>query len=359
MKKICYLLENISLKGGAERITVSVANSLAEKNEIFILSIAEFKREELVFDVNLNVELFSLNFKDWGEKNSIRDNYFSLVRLLRKFIYLNKIDVLINVQAIHMLWTLPATFGLKTNVFCWEHSNYNSHKFFTYNICITLAKFYADLIIVLTERDRKLWNTDKAVLMLNFPAFNMPYVSVSEKQKFFVAVGRFSHEKAFNRLIDIWEIVEKSIDLNGYHLELIGEGEQEEFLRKMITEKGLKSIKIIPFTKQIDLKYQKASAIFMTSLFEGYPMVLIEALQFGVPAIAFDVLTGPAEIIVPNKTGFLIEDGNKVQFAEKIMQIVNDSKLLSDLQSNNLEHRKSFDSNSIINKWNLLLQDNY
>lgn len=355
MKSVCFLIGNISYRGGAERITLSVASKLAIKNKVTILSIAEFKNEDLIFDIHPDVQLKTLDIKNWAQKSSIRKNYIKIISSLRQFILSNSIDNLINVQATNMLWTLPALLGIKVRTVCWEHSNFTSHKFFLHNISIFLAKKFADKIIVLTERDRVLWNTEKAITIANFPAFNMPDVNIDNKQKLFIAVGRFSYEKAFDRLIDIWEIVEKSIDLKDYHLALFGEGEQESMLQNRIIEKSLKKITINPFTRDINLVYDKASAIFMTSLFEGYPMVLIEALQFAVPAIAFDILTGPAEIIEQNKTGYLVKDNDLNGFAEKIIQIVEDEQLLYSLKGNCLEHRKKFKSDSILYKWDELL----
>jgi glycosyltransferase involved in cell wall biosynthesis len=356
MKKVCFLIGDISFGGGAERITISIANSLVEEKKVSILSISEYNSDDLVYEVNPKVILESIGIRGWSKGGAIRRDYFVIVSSLRKFINENKIDVLISVQATNMLWVVPALLGTKTRSVCWEHINYSSHKSFVHNTCIFLAKVFAKKIVVLTKRDRDLWNTDKAISISNFPAFNMPDVCIEEKQKVFIAVGRFSLQKAFERLLDVWDIVENSGKSEGYYLEIIGEGEQEVLLRNKIVEKGLQRIEIKPFTKQIDLVYRKASAILMTSLFEGYPMVLIEAIQFGVPAIAFDVLTGPAEIILPYETGFLIEDGNIGEFANSIIEMINDEKLLKLMQNNNLEYRKQFDSASIIAKWHVLLE---
>lgn len=352
MKKICFLVGDITFGGGAERIAISVANLLAEKNDVSILTIAEFDSKRLVYEVSPKVNIRSLNIENWGQKGSIRKKYFKVVKSLRNSVIQNADDILISVQALNMLWVLPALLGTKVLNVCWEHINYSSHKSFIYDSCIYFAKKKSKKIVVLTERDRALWNTDKAISIANFPVFNAPEVSIEEKQKLFIAIGRFSPQKAFDRLLDIWELVEKSGKLGDYRLELIGEGEQEVFLRNRIKEKGLQTVEMRPFTNQIEILYRKASVILMTSLFEGYPMVLIEALQFGIPAVAFDVLTGPAEIILQNKTGFLIEDGNIQAFANTIIKIINEKNLLEELQVNNLEYRKTFDSESIIKKWN-------
>lgn len=355
MYKVCFLVGNVTFGGGAERITISVANLLGIKHDVSILSIADFRNDDLVYEVSSKTKLESLGVKNWGDKGSIRKNYFRIVRLLREFVVKNQIDILISVQANNMLWSVPALIGTKTRNICWEHINYASHKSFIYDTCIFLAKKSAKKIVVLTERDKKLWNTNKAVSISNFPAFNIPHIDIESKQNLFIAIGRFAEQKAFGRLIDVWELIEKSDRRGDYRLELIGEGEEEVCLRNKIKEKGLEFVEIKPFTKSIDLVYEKASLILMTSLYEGYPMVLIEALQFGVPAVAFDVLTGPAEIILPNETGFLIEDGNTKQFADTILRIINEKDLLRSLQVNSLEYRKKFDSESIMDKWNDIL----
>ena len=355
MKKICFLVGDIAFRGGAERITISVANQLAKENDVSILSIANFDVNDVFCEIHNNVKVDSLNRINWGKKGSIRKNYLSIIILLRKYVAINKIDVLVNVQSNNFLWSVPALIGSRTINVCWEHVNYISHKSLIYDFSIFLAKKFAKRIIVLTERDRYLWNSKKVISISNFPEFNIPQVRIEEKQKIIIAVGRFSPQKSFDRLIQIWEIVEKSGKLSDYRLELYGEGDQELYLRNLIFEKGLLQIDIKPFTNRIDLVYSRASLLLMTSIFEGYPMVIIEALQFGVPAIAFDVYTGPAEIIIHNTTGFLIEDGNISEFANVIIKTVTDKKKLLFLQNNNLDYRKQFNSEIIISKWNHLL----
>src|SRR5574343_1924261 len=189
MKKICFLISDITFRGGAERITISLANRLAEEKDVTILSIAHFESKNLLYEVSPNVKLESLGIKNWGLKGSIRKNYFIIVSLLRRFVCENKINVLINVQANNMLWSVPALIRCKTANVCWEHLNFNSHKSFIYDISILLAKKFAKRIIVLTERDKQLWNSDKVISISNFPDFVIPEVKIDEKQNVFIAVG--------------------------------------------------------------------------------------------------------------------------------------------------------------------------
>ncbi|EIQ3442826.1 glycosyltransferase, partial [Campylobacter coli] len=169
-----------------------------------------------------------------------------------------------------------------------------------------------DTIIILSSRELEKWKKWHKNIQV-IPNF-LPFISPKESdlsQKVVLSVGRFTQEKGFFRLIDIWEMVQKNEKFKEWKLHIIGDGILKEKIQDKIKIKNLeKSIILKPFTREIEKEYLKASIYVMTSHFEGFGMVLAESASYTIPSIAFDINTGPSDIIDNKKSGFLIEDGN-------------------------------------------------
>ncbi|MGV3504255.1 MAG: glycosyltransferase [Adhaeribacter sp.] len=146
------------------------------------------------------------------------------------------------------------------------------------------------------------------------PAFS-PY---EKGKKHFVAVGRLSKEKGFDRLIASFSLLQ---DKN-IHLTIIGDGDDRELLSREIHQLGLEDqISLVGFIKNPYSYMYHAKALLMTSLYEGFPNVVIEANACGTPVIAFHSPGGIGEILVNGSNGWLVRDGDIKAFAEKIREM--------------------------------------
>ncbi|WP_446924827.1 glycosyltransferase, partial [Klebsiella pneumoniae] len=135
---------------------------------------------------------------------------------------------------------------------------------------------------------------------------------ISLKEKIVLGVGRLTYQKNFMRLINIW----KNIDTNGWRLCIVGDGEERKEILTFCRQNGIDNVEVYEATNNIDSWYKKSSALAMTSRYEGLPMVLIEAKNFGVPAIAFDCQTGPVEII--DNDGYVIDYDDDKEYGNKL-----------------------------------------
>jgi glycosyltransferase involved in cell wall biosynthesis len=137
------------------------------------------------------------------------------------------------------------------------------------------------------------------------------------REKTVLAVGRLSYQKGFDLLIEAWNKV--GAHEEGWKLQIVGSGEEDEKLYRLVKNLNLdSSLEFIPATKNIEQYYPKASFFVLSSRYEGYPLVLVEAMGFSLPCIAFDCKTGPREIIGNHKDGLLVETGNVTELAEQI-----------------------------------------
>lgn len=190
------------------------------------------------------------------------------------------------------------------------------------------------------------------VTMENFLEDDNFSVDFEKKEKKVLAVGRLHPVKGFDRLLKLWK--EVSPLHPEWKLVIVGDGEEEKNLKDLSATLGITNSVI--FTGALDhdkvLDTMKQSSIYaMTSLSEGFPFVLIEAMSCGLPAVAFDVRVGPRAIINDNLNGFLVEDDHFEAFREKIGELMDDEKKRLAFSKNAFEHAKDFTEEKIIQKW--------
>lgn len=194
----------------------------------------------------------------------------------------------------------------------------------------------------------------KCVTMPNFlpPAGSETAKTTMENQV--VAVGRLHPVKGFVRLIRLWkQVYEKT----GTVLKIIGGGEQRAELEQEITAQGLEKGVVLTGVMDHDrvLEEMKKSVFYaMTSLSEGLPFVVIEAMGQGLPAIAYDVRVGPRAIIEDGKSGFLIQEDDEKAFIEKAVMLITDPEMRVKMSQAALTRAADFSEAAIIEKWEAL-----
>ncbi len=352
--KICFISGDINRAGGTERVCSLIANGLAEKHDVTILSLKNGLNP--FFECNKKIKIESLNLeKDTGFFKRKLCPYLKL----KKFLKNNPQDVIINVDVISTLYTLPMKLFFKTKVIAWEHFNYRinngtKNRDYARKLC---AK-YADYIVVLTDADK---NEYKNNLKMKAPIKRIYNPIVGKihhndlKQNIVLTVGRFSYQKNFEELVCIWEKVEKNNPQ--WKLVICGGGSEFDNIKKMASEKKLKNIEFPGVCKDIDKYYKNASIFVMTSRFEGFPMVLLEAQQNSIPLIAYDCFTGPSEIIDNDKNGYLIDYGDREEFIKKLEIMMNNKEILTRFSKYSYDSVKKYDIKEIINEWEKVLEE--
>jgi len=214
-----------------------------------------------------------------------------------------------------------------------------------------------DFVVSLTERDSTLWSKflgkSRCLTIPNFIEKKSD-INFSRNTKRLIAVGRLDEQKDFLSLIDAMSLVKA----NDWQLDIYGGGVLKEEIQNKINSCGLENkIFINEPTNNIDLVYRSSSVLLMTSYYEGMPMVLLEALSYGLPCVSFDCDSGPSDLIFDDKNGYLIKNRNLNDFALAVTKLL----CLSDfeykkLSSKSLESIKNHDIDSIMNKWRSLFE---
>lgn len=172
------------------------------------------------------------------------------------------------------------------------------------------------------------------------------------KKKQVISAGRLHPDKGFDRLIDIWKIVR---DANpDYELIIAGEGDLEKTLKQQVSSLNLSDS--VHFVGTLDhptlmAKMSESLAYAMTSITEGFALVLVEGMSQGTIPVAFDVRVGPRAIIDDQIDGFLVEDGDLQAFANKIQVLIDDERLRQKMETAAKIKSETFSQKVIQKKW--------
>lgn len=351
MKKICFFIGNLNNAGGTERVCTIIANHLASLN--YKITILNLNQGESPF-FTLNKKISNHKLFDTSARGLLRFPF--IIYKLRRFIKENNIEIIVNVDSILSLYTIPALKNLNIKNICWEHFNYNVTLGKKIRLLSRiLASKYSDKVVVLTNRDKATW--EKKTKSNNIIKISNPITissieeieSIHNKEKIIIAIGRLTHQKGFDLLLQSWsKITEKHPD---WKLNIIGGGEEEFNLKKIIKLENIEnSVFIIPPQKNIQEYYEKASFFVLSSRFEGFGLVILEAQSNGLPVIAFNCEAGPDEIIIDNKTGWLCDNLNTLELSEKISRAI-------ELFESNKDEYLIFSKKSIINSKNFSIEN--
>lgn len=183
-----------------------------------------------------------------------------------------------------------------------------------------------DRFVVLTEEDKGYWGYLPNIEVIpNARTFN-PETPASLDTRKVIAVGRYTHQKGFERLIEAWnKICHQYPD---WHLDIIGDGEEREQLQTLIDRLEIgNSITLCPPTTDMDAVYRGAAIVAMSSRYEGLPMILLEAQAYGLPIVSFACQCGPADVVTDGADGFLVPEGDCDALAQKLAILIQDDAL--------------------------------
>lgn len=174
-------------------------------------------------------------------------------------------------------------------------------------------------------------------------------------QKRAIAVGRLSRQKGFDMLVEAWALIEKEVP--DWKLDIYGQGPLQKELQGQIDGLGLRNIELKGFSDDIHKEYMESSLFFLSSRYEGFVLVLMEAMATGLPAVSFRCKEGPEETIDNGINGYLVEEGNVQQFADCAIKLMKNETLLKQFASKTKKDLDRFNTAAIINQWVELLRN--
>jgi len=349
--RIVFLIQDCTTMGGTERITCCLASEMARQgHEVAIVSVFGTGRE-CKFELDSRVRFVIASSENYGlQMNEI--HRFSMIGKMTDMIENNELmreaDVVIAQKFFAAALAVNAGFGRKTLV--GDHYTYYLYGFFLRCFRNHIYR-KAAAVVVLTEGNAKLYKRHGVRRVEVIP--NMlpikPAQHKGEGKKEMIAVGRLTPQKGFDILVQVMYMIRWQIE--DWHLTIYGEGEDRPMLEQMIEARGLEDmITLHGATDNVSKAYQNASFGIMSSRFEGFPMVLLEAAATGLPMVAFDCPTGPSEIY-KDGGGIVVPHMDMQALGEAIVRLTRNERLRLRLSMETADIREKYSEENIYRRW--------
>lgn len=208
--------------------------------------------------------------------------------------------------------------------------------------------------VVLTYEDQKEWTELTNTTVIHNPLSIYPEDQSTCESKQVIAVGRYTYQKGFDLLIKAWALVEK--EHPDWTLRIYGGGEKREY-QDLLDSLQIHTCFLEGPTSHIVEKYLESSLFVLSSRYEGFGLVLAEAMACGLPTVSFTCPCGPKDIISEGTDGFLVENGNIEEMAKRICFLIENDFLRKKMGKNAKENARRFLPENIMPKWISLFEN--
>ncbi len=352
--QIDFLVYDIHMGAGGERVVVNMANYLVNNGYNVVITSLSTVKESSIFDLDHRIKIRYLNIR--FEKGLNLFNKILSALKVKKFYknIQNEIILGIGTYPSLLLTFLNKRHHVKT-IGC-HHLSYSA-VVGSWKVLSRIFFPRLDCLISLTERDvTRMCKLNKNIRVIPNSVSFYPKNAASLTNKKILAVGRFDFVKGYDLLVRVFEkfaVLDKE-----WNLQIIGDGPQRESITLKIDKAHLSDrIKILPYTSSILEEYMDSSIFIMTSRAEGLPMVLLEAQACGLPIVCFNCETGPAEIVNDTRDGYLIDNFDVEEMVSKLFDLSSHDEKRKGFGNNARENCRKFLPENIFEKWENLFRE--
>ena len=348
--KIVFFSGDMSRSGGTERVLSLIANGLVDRGyEIVIFSLAG--NGPSFFELDKRIRL------RWVGSKGLQTNIISNFKKLITFMHEERPDFLIDVDIILCFYSgiLKLKFP-RTHWISWEHFNYYYQFPVNHNlrkIVRLIVTRFSECLVVLSDEDKRYYQKNLKLRCRIERIYNpTPFEESTKKEteeKIVLAVGRLEKIKGFDMLINCWKPIEKRH--NDWKLQFLGSGSEEQALKAQVKRLGLKNVEFVGRVGDVTPYYKKAAIFALPSRNEGFVMVLLEAMAYYLPAVAFSCKAGVSEVIKDGINGYLVPPNNMKAFAQKMNLMIGNKEERQLMGKNASELIKRFARKNILDEW--------
>lgn len=375
--KIVYCTPALYSAGGTERVVSVKANYFAEHlgYDVTII-VTEGNKRNSFFPLSDKVKVvnYGLDFEDLWNKPFFKKIFLYLQKqrkykkLLTQELFRIRPDITITTLRREINFINEIKDGSrKIGELHLSRANYRGVEDRESNIVINLfSKWWKrkaisnfqrlDQFVVLNKNAIFEWPELDNVTMIPDPLpFKMEQKS-SLQSKRIVTIGRYSYEKGYDYLLRIWAVVEKQYP--DWQLNIYAMGDPTSYV-KLMDELSIDPRRCHLNSSLVDVEseYLRSSILVHPSRTEGFGLVLVEAMACGLPVVAFDCENGPRSLISDGEDGFLIPAYNIEMFAERLMALMNDIKLRSEMGGRGYVKSQQYHISRIANQWVRLFEE--
>ena len=359
--KLCFFIDDITHTGGIERvISLLCSQFVINHKDLEIEIVSQFRSSEtLAYDFK-GVKITYLSDKDYDAKPHSPQRMFRIlgnVFKVRRHFKSNNYDLVVGQSYPNNILLYLAGVDM-SKVIAAEHVYYDYYGSFLKKIRLHIYRKCCK-VAVLTTKDKvcydRYYPSGHTCVIPNPVVLTETYES-SLDSKVAIAVGRIQYQKGFDTLVEVFQRVHKKHP--DWTVNIYGDGNLRSELEKQISEAGLNGvINLMGRSNEIYKKLRDASFYIMSSRFEGFPMVLIEAQSQGLPIVSFDCPNGPSDIINNGINGILVEDQNKDALYDGICYMIEHPKERKVMGKKALENVNQYSTVVICNMWQKLFDE--
>ena len=373
--KITFLLLHLGF-GGIESATINSANALSEYYDVELVSFYNLKDNQTkqlnkkvkikyLYDGEPNKKEISSAIKKLNIIKIFKEGFKAVDILYKKNALIKK--EIINCDSFAIVST-RVEFSTQLSKYgrdgiikiAQEHHHHNNNK--KYINCLKYKYKNIDYLCALTknlQKDYKKFlektNDNTKIILLPNMIIDSNFDISDLNNKNIISVGRLEEGKKVDELITIFN----DLNIKDSQLFIIGSGSKEAELKQLVNQLNINDkVKFLGYlnSKEQQKYYLKSSLFAMTSITEGLPMVLLEAMQHGLPCIAYETDSGVNDIIKNSKNGYVIKNRNQKDYVKKLKSILLNKKIKNGMQKEALKTVEKFSSDNILKIWFKILK---
>ncbi len=373
--KMVYVTPALYMAGGVERVLTLKANYFADHlgYDITII-LTEGKDKPLFYPLSKKIKVINLGigFEELWTCNFLKKIFVYLKKQRRyKKALTNELmrlrpDITISLLRREINFINQIKDGSrKIGELHVNRANYRNFEANDTNIVKTLfAKIWMrslvsklkhlDQFVVLTNEDKMAWPELKNVIVIPDPLSFIPESISPLTAKRVIAVGRYHYQKGFDLLLKAWKTIETQCP--DWQLAIFGQGDRESY-QQLADELGLTHCILNGPTSNIQDEYNNSSLFVFSSRYEGFGMVLVEAMACGLPVVSYACPCGPRDIISDGIDGVLVEKENIDAMAHQLLLLINDEQKRQSMSIAAQKKASVFQMNQIASQWQNLFNE--
>lgn len=322
-RRLCLFIGNIALAGGTERACATLADTMVSAGwQVTILSM--HGGASAYFPVPPGVPLQQV----WSSNVRMRWHLPQTLWRMRQFLIRNRFDAWVDTETALTAYSTLALAGSGVRHVAWENFHLRADLgSWMRRLGRYCAVHWAHRVVLLTDADKRDWFArfgplgKLQVIPHCVQADPPPPLPDAQREPVLLSIGRLCHQKGFDLLLRSWAIVAPRHA--EWTLRILGSGELEGDLKTLAAELSIAHrVQWVAATPEVSAHFASARIYALSSRFEGFGLVLIEAMAHGLPIVAFDCPYGPAEIVRHDQTGHLVPPQDVNLFARSLDQLI-------------------------------------